>query len=62
MTKRNNHLKDALDLARVFDWCQTFASLTDVAKATDVMKETEKVNDEKVLTVPSKNDLSVQLI
>ena len=26
-----------------------FTDLTDVAKATDVMKETEKVNDEKVL-------------
>ena len=43
--------EDALGLsARVLiEHLNLFTDLTDVAKATDVMKETEKVNDEKVL-------------
>ena len=43
--------EDALGLsARVLiEHLILFTDLTDVAKATDVMKETEKVNDEKVL-------------
>ena len=43
--------EDALGLsARVLiEHLNLFTDLTDVAKATDVMKETEKVNDEKLL-------------
>lgn len=49
--------EDALGLsARVLiEHLNLFTDLTDVAKATDVMKETEKVNDEKVLDQLSKN-------
>ena len=43
--------EDALGLsARILiEHLNLFTDLTDVAKATDVMKETEKVNDEKLL-------------
>ena len=43
--------EDALGLsARVLiEHLNLFTDLTEVAKATEVMKETEKVNDEKVL-------------
>ena len=49
--------EDALGLsARVLiEHLNLFTDLTEVAKNTDVMKETEKVNDEKCLTVLSKN-------
>ena len=41
--------EDALGLSARVLIEHLFTDLTDVAKATDVMKETEKVNDEKVL-------------
>ena len=43
--------EDALGLSAsvLIEHLNLFTDLTDVAKATDVMKETEKVNDEKVL-------------
>jgi len=54
--------EDALGLsARILiEHLNLFTDLTDVAKATDVMKETEKVNDEKLLDTIEELDLSVR--